>query len=642
MKNLFQKNLKIKNLNKNYGSIFTIKRNSHYSFDINTIHRLYENGELTPSRVVETSHTRIMKDKGCWISVLPMNHVLGAAGRLDDELRRNRESGKSFRELLSKYPLFGIPFGVKDNIDVAGIQTTAACPAFSRTPWITNPVVDQLKKSGAICMGKQNMDQFAAGLVGVRSPYGIPVNPFDPEYCPGGSSSGGGVSVSTQQVTFALGTDTAGSGRVPASFTNVVGLKPTPRVLSTRGVVPACRTLDCVSIFAMTCDDAWKVFNQCNAFDPLDEYARVPQTAPFHTADRPLRFAYPAGEGLQFFGNTTGAKELYMDAIRLLSEKTGATFVPIDFTPFVEVARVLYDGPWVSERLSALVDFYNTRKNDIHPVTRGILDRGTTYSAVDTFVAMRRLEKLRREAYEVWDSNKIDALIVPTSSVTPTIKEVQEVPVGINTVLGLYTNFVNLLDLCAMAVPNGFLPYGMPTGITVIGRAFDDHFVYQVGRLFQSSRNLKLGATDYELPPESQNVTSIELLHEYVDLAVCGAHMKGLSLNKQLLEVGGTLLREIKTAPEYNLFDISSGNVKRPGMVRNPSSGSAVDLEVWRIPRVKAGEFLENVKPPLTLGTIKLEDGSTVKGFLCESYATTSVPDITSYGGWRAHIKSKN
>jgi len=613
---------------------------SSYSFDITSIHSGYENGSLLPSQVISKSHQRILKDKASWIFQIPMNHVVAEAQKLDEELKNHKQSGKPFKDLLQKYPLFGIPFGAKDNLDVAGFPTTAACPAFSRTPWVTAPVIDQLKRVGAILMGKQNMDQFAAGLVGLRSPYGTPVNPFNPEYCPGGSSSGSGVATSTHQVSFSLGTDTAGSGRVPASFNNIVGLKPTPRVLSTRGLVPACRTLDCVSIFALTCDDAWKVFNQCREFDPKDEYARQYQIPPFHSSEKSLKFGYPAGSGLQFYGNTTGARELYLDALNLLTERTGATFVPIDFTPFFEVARVLYDGPWISERLSAITDFYNTRREDIHPITRGILDKGKTYSAVETFQAFRRLETLRRQAYEIWDESGIDALVVPTASVTPTIKEVQEVPVGLNTVLGLYTNFVNLLDLCGMAVPNGFLPSGMPTGITIIGRAFDDHFVYQVGRLFQSARNLQLGAKDYSLPSHSSNVKSIELLNDYVDLIVCGAHMKGLPLNRQLTDIGGKFVKHLKTKPQYKLYDISTQQLKRPGLIRNPS-GSAIEVEVWRIPKIKAGEFLERVKDPLTLGTIELEDGTSAKGFLCESFVSESSLDITSFGGWRSFLKDK-
>jgi allophanate hydrolase len=625
------KAIKINKLN------YVPQRNIAISFDITTIHKHYANGSLKPSEVVKKSHNRIAKDTASWIFKVPSDHVVAEAEKQDQEL-----ANIPFDRILEKYPLFGIPFGVKDNIDVAGFPTTAACPAFSRTPWVTNPVVDQLKQAGAILMGKQNMDQFAAGLVGVRSPYGTPVNPFNPKYCPGGSSSGSGVSTSTHQVAFSLGTDTAGSGRVPACFNNIVGLKPTPRVLSTRAMVPACRTLDCVSIFALTADDAWKVFNLCNAYDHLDEYARTPQNAPFHSADKPLHFGYPKGEGLKFFGDTRGMYEAYADARRLLSETTGAIFVPIDFTPFTEVARILYDGPWISERLSALQDFYNSNKDDIHPVTRGLLTKGHQYSAVQTFLGMRRLEKLRREAHEIWDEAGLDALIVPTASVTPTIHEVLEVPVGLNTVLGLYTNFVNLLDLCAMAVPNTFLPSGMPTGITIIGKAFDDHFVYQVGRFFQSQRNLSLGATEHKLPEKSQNIAKIELLHEYIDLAVCGAHMKDLPLNKQLLQLGGSLVKALKTTPEYNLYDISSPDLKRPGMVRAAKGkGSAIEVEVWRIPRLRASDFLEKVKAPLTLGTVELEDGTSVKGFLCESYITSPENDITSFGGWRSYIKSK-
>jgi allophanate hydrolase len=612
-------------------------RSISLSFDITSLHNNYAKGTETIADVVKRSHSRIGKDVGSWIFKVPMEHVEVQARKQDEILKK----ASSFEEILQKYPLFGIPFGVKDNIDVAGFPTTAACPAFSRTPWVTSPVVDQLVKAGAILMGKQNMDQFAAGLVGVRSPYGTPVNPFNPKYCPGGSSSGSGVSTSTHQVSFSMGTDTAGSGRVPASFNNIVGLKPTPRVLSTRGLVPACRTLDCISVFALTADDAWKVFNQCNAYDHLDEYARPAQNAPFHSADRPLRFGFPKGDGLKFFGDTTGTYEAYFDAHRVLAEGLGAEMVPIDFTPFVEVARILYDGPWVAERLSALLDFYGTNKDDIHPVTRGILTKGFQYNAVQTFLGMRRLEKLRREAHEVWDDNKIDAFIVPTASVTPTIQEILQVPVGINTVLGLYTNFVNLLDLCGMAVPNTFLPSGMPTGITIIGKAFDDHFCYQVGRWFQSARNLPLGATEFTLPAKSQNVKALELLHEYIDLAVCGAHMEGLPLNKQLLELGGTLVKATQTIPEYNLFDISSPGLQRPGMIRTADSGASIDVEVWRIPRLRASDFLEKVKAPLVLGTVQLTDGTAVKGFLCENYVAGKAKDITSFGGWRSYLKSK-
>jgi len=626
---------KIKNIKPK--KFLNIRFYHEFSFDIKTIHKGYKEGTLTPSQVVKISYDRITQDKESWIFQVPRPHVLSEANYQDEQLKNT----KSIPDLLEKYPLFGIPYGVKDNIDVAGFPTTAGCPAYSRTPWESSPVVNQVEKCGAILMGKQNMDQFAAGLVGVRSPYGIPKNPFNSAYCPGGSSSGSGVATSNHQVSFSFGTDTAGSGRVPACFNNIVGLKPTKNILSNRGMVPACRTLDCISIFALTADDAYNVFTLCNEFDPLDEYSRIYRQSPFHSADQPLRFGVPGGDSLKFFGNTLGMRESYDDALKLLSKLTGATIVPIDFSPFTEVATVLYNGPWVGERLSALTEFYESRKEDIHPVTRGILEGGKKYSSVDTFLGLKKMEQLRRKAYTVWDEANIDALIVPTASITPTIEEVMQVPVGLNTVLGLYVNFVNLLDLCAMAVPNTFLPTGMPTGISIIGRAFDDHFVYQVGRLFQSARNLELGAKDFKLPPESQNVKELTLLHNYVDLVVCGAHMKGLPLNKQLTEIGGKMVKEVKTTPNYSLFDISSPEIKRPGMIRNIKGGSAIDVEVWRIPKEKAGDFLRNVKPPLTLGTITLQDGSSVKGFLCESFASEKAVDISTFGGWRNYISQK-
>jgi len=304
-------------------------------------------------------------------------------------------------------------------------------------------------------------------------------------------------------------------------------------------------------------------------------------------------------------------------------------------------SRSLYDGPFIAERLSTLYDFYHSRKDDIHPVTQGILKRGHDFNAVQTFQAFRRLEALRREAHEVWDNNELDALILPTVSVTPTISEILEVPVGLNTVLGLYTNFVNLLDLCGLAVPNTFLPgSGMPFGITILGRAMDDHFVYQVGRVFQAARDLPLGALEFKLPAKSSGNQTLQLHNDFIDIAVCGAHLKGLPLNRQLTDLNGKLVKACKTSPNYALYDISKpgDKIKRPGMVRS-SSGTGIEVEVWRIPRTLAGEFLENIKPPLALGNVQLDDGSVVKGFVCEGHAIEGANDISNYGGWRGYIK---
>jgi len=346
------------------------------------------------------------------------------------------------------------------------------------------------------------MDQFASGLVGVRSPYGIPENPFNKDYVPGGSSSGSGVAVSTGQVTFSIGTDTAGSGRVPAAFTNIVGLKPTKGLFSTRGVVPACRSLDCTSIFALIADDAWVVKGIMEGFDEEDEYSRRKEDVAVPPLSG-LRIAIP--KQAQFYGwDTAEARSLYEEAQELIKNQLNATIVEIDFRPFTETARSLYEGPFIAERLSTLKDFYASNADACHPVTASILERGKLFTATETFAAFRRLEKLKKEAWKVWRTNRIDALLVPTTSVTPTIHATEQVPISYNTVLGYYTNFVNLLDMCGMAVPNGFLPSGVPNGVTFLAPAWQDELAYQLARKFQRIRNLPMGATGFPLPPSSE------------------------------------------------------------------------------------------------------------------------------------------
>jgi len=468
----------------------------HYSLDISTLHKGYLDGSLTVSSVIdnllENAHHR-GKD-AAWIMRIPDEQIKDVAQDLDELLKQDPAG------TLKKHPLFGIPFSVKDNIDVAGFPTTAACERFSYTPWDSNPPIEKIIKAGAVLLGKNNMDQFASGLVGCRSPYGIPENPFNKDYVPGGSSSGSGVVVSTGQVTFSIGTDTAGSGRVPAAFTNVVGLKPTKGLFSTRGVVPACRSLDCTSVFALHAEDAWSVKKIMEGFDEEDEYSRrKPDNITLPT--RPLRVGTP--KQAQFYGwDTKEARALYHEALEIAQNKMGATIVEIDFRPFTETARSLYEGPFIAERLSTLKEFYEANKDACHPVTASILERGKLYSACDTFQAFRRLEKLKKESWKIWKTADIDVLLVPTTSVTPTIHSIKEVPISYNTVLGYYTNFVNLLDMCGMAVPNGFLPSGVPNGVTFLAPAWQDELTYKLGKQFQNIRNLPLGATGYSIPEE--------------------------------------------------------------------------------------------------------------------------------------------
>jgi len=461
------------------------------------LHNAYKDGSLTVVSVIEQilENAHHSRSDAAWIMRLPDEQILDVAHDLDDQLRADPKG------TLQKYPLFGLPFGVKDNIDVAGFPTTAACPKFAYTPWDSNPPIDAIMKAGGVLLGKNNMDQFASGLVGVRSPYGIPENPFNKDYVPGGSSSGAGVAVSTGQVSFCIGTDTAGSGRVPAAFTNVVGLKPTKGLFSTRGVVPACRSLDCTSVFALTADDAWSVKLIMEGFDEEDEYSRRKVDVPLPTG--PLTIGVP--RQLQFYGwDTQVARALYEEALNIVRTRLGANIVEIDFRPFTETARSLYEGPFIAERLSPLKEFYASNAKDCHPVTASILERGKSFSAADTFTAFRRLEKLKKEAWKIWRTAGLHALIVPTTSVTPTIHSIEQVPISYNTVLGYYTNFVNLLDMCGMAVPNGFLPSGVPNGVTFLAPAWEDELTYQLGRRFQYVRNLPLGATTFNLPPDTK------------------------------------------------------------------------------------------------------------------------------------------
>lgn len=472
---------------------------SETSLQIDVVQDRYRKGEIHPHAFFKTLIARIeaKKDNNAWCFLPPAEHVLGKALWLE------REWAKDPNTVFDRLPLFGVPFTVKDNYDVAGYPTTAACPDFSYVPWETAHAIQKIEQAGAILVGKCNMDQFATGLVGVRSPYGTPRNPWNPEYCPGGSSSGSGVVVADGLCSFSIGTDTAGSGRIPAAFTNVVGCKPTKGLVSTHGMVPACRNLDCFSIFGLSVADTFRVLQLVKGFDAADDFS-VEEPNYWHLKDnhpksRKPRFGIPKGHGLAFFGNTDGQLELYDSARKKIENLTGGTFVEIDFTPFTETARILYEGAYLSQRLSSLKDFFAQKPNSIWPITKKIIERGADFSAVDLFIAERKLEHLRRQAYQIWAEADIDMLVVPTASITPTISEVLNLPGNINTMLGYYTNFVNLLNLSALAVPNGFLPNGMPQGITLIGKAFQDRNLAVLGRRFQEANDLELGKTGFRL-----------------------------------------------------------------------------------------------------------------------------------------------
>jgi allophanate hydrolase len=596
------------------------------SFLISDLLRDYRGGSLTPSEVVEEALARADRgpDRHVWITRRSRGELLQQARAIEE---------RSIDEL----PLYGIPFVIKDNIDLADVATTAGCPAYSYTPHRSAGVVQRLLDAGAIALGKTNLDQFATGLVGARSPYGACRNSFHPDFISGGSSSGSAVAVATGLASFSLGTDTAGSGRIPAAFNNIVGLKPSVGRLSTRGVVPACRSLDCVSIFALTAEDAHAVLSAAEGFDAGDPFSR-------RIADRPLsgrRFGVPYGAQLQFFGDDEYAR-LFDQAIARV-ESLGGAIVRVDFAPFLDAARLLYGGPWVAERYAALEEFIRRRPEALHPVTREVIEKSTDFSAVDAFKGLYRLMGLKRASELAWET--ADVLLTPTAGTVYEIARVEADPIRLNTNLGYYTNFMNLLDLAGVAVPTGFRADGLPFGITLVGRrGTDASLLAWAGRLHRASVE-RLGALDLEVPPRAdspQPVDSPQLVDSpptggWMPIAVCGAHMQGLPLNHQLLARGGRLLKHAKTAARYRLFALP-GEPARPGLVRDSNGGGSIDVEIWAMRSADLGSFVEAIPAPLGLGKIELESGETVTGFVCEFHATGSASDITALGGWRAYL----
>ena len=551
---------------------------------------------------------RAHDDPAIWITRVPDTAILDAARTLAREGRRDR-------------PLWGVPVAIKDNIDVAGLPTTAGCPGFAYTPDTDAPAVRRLREAGAIILGKTNLDQFATGLVGVRSPYGVPRNVFDPARVPGGSSSGSACAVAAGIVPIALGTDTAGSGRVPAAFGNIVGLKPTIGSVSSRGMVPACRSIDTISVFAGSVDLALAAQRVIAGHDPADPYSR---TAPFphlrRTAlpDAPrLRHAEPGPE-------TTPA---IAAALRDVAGALGSQ--PVDIAPFLEIARLLYDGPWVAERTAALLAVIRDRPGICHPVTRAILEGGLARRTVDAFDAFHRLAQARRIAADLF--RDCDALLLPTAPCHPTLLDLDADPIGPNSRLGTFTNFVNLCDLAAIAVPAGFDADGLPIGVTVVGPAWSEGRLAAIADAIHRARVGTIGATGQALPPPADP----DPLDGHETALFCvGAHMSGLPLNAQLRDLGGRFVRSVDTQPTYRLFAIG----ERPGLVRT-EAGVTIAGEVWALPQAAIGPLLATVPAPLGFGTVQLRDGPCL-GFLAEAAGTAGCPDISRFGGWRAWLRA--
>ncbi|WP_322979693.1 allophanate hydrolase [Pseudomonas sp. C11] len=528
----------------------------------------------------------------------------------------------------SKLPLYGVPFAIKDNIDAAGWPTTAACPEFAYSAEADATVVARLRAAGAILIGKTNLDQFATGLVGTRSPYGAVSNSFDPAYVSGGSSSGSASVVARGLVPFALGTDTAGSGRVPAGFNNIVGLKPTKGWLPNTGLVPACRTVDCISVFALTVGDALAVATIAGGYDAADAYSRQnPHSAKVGMPAQP-RLAVPSNP--EFFGDNQN-QAVYEAALGKLRE-LGAELVEIDFAPFRQLAEQLYYGSWVAERTVAVE---GVNPEHINPVVRGIVENGHKYSACDAYKAEYTRAELSRVINEALVG--FDALVVPTSPTIRTLAEMQAEPVLFNSQFGTYTNFTNLADLSALAVPAGFREDGLPAGITLIAPAWHDQALAAFGQRWQQALALPLGATGKPLPAQEQ---SSQPAPGSIRVAVVGAHLTGMPLNFQLTTRDAVLVEQTTSAAHYRLYALPGTVPPKPGLARVAEDGAEIIVELWDVPQARFGEFVAEIPPPLGIGNLELADGRWVKGFICEPYALHGARDITSFGGWRAFIAS--
>lgn len=574
--------------------------------------RAYRSEGETAHALLSELLNNLSDNDPAWIS-------LATPAQLQQQLDALQVRAEAVGGDLTRLPLYGIPFAVKDNIDAADWLTTAACPEFAYRAAEDAAVVARLRDAGAILVGKTNLDQFATGLVGTRSPYGAVPNTFNPDYISGGSSSGSASVVARGLVPFALGTDTAGSGRVPAAFNNIVGLKPTRGWVSNRGLVPACRTLDCITAFALTTQDAALAVSVFAGYDDDDPWSRR------YPGDALSRFPVLPVLGvpsrLEFFGDAVAADHFSVCLERLTA--MGATLVEIDFTPFAELARLLYSGPWVAERYVAIQELLERQPDEVHPVVRDIIRQAGQWSACDAFTGEYRRAELSRKIHQILDT--VDALVVPTTPTIYTTAQVLKDPVALNSVLGTYTNFTNLADLSALAVPGDLRSDGLPAGITLIAPAWHDAALADFGQRWQDVQVTAPGV------PE---------LHPEILVAVVGAHLRGMPLNHQLTRRGARFVQETATSANYRLYALADTRPPKPGLACVPDNGVAIAVEVWAMTPAAFGEFTVEVPAPLGIGNVTLSDGRTVKGFICEPHALQQAKDITAYGGWRSYLNS--
>lgn len=577
---------------------------------------------LSPEAVMAALLDRIDRhdQPQAWITRQPRNEVLAYARRV---------AMKGPKDL----PLFGVPFAIKDNIDLAGVPTTAACPAYAYTPEKSAFVVEKLIAAGAIPIGKTNLDQFATGLVGTRTPFGACHSVFSPQHISGGSSSGSAVVVAAGLVSFALGTDTAGSGRIPAAFNNLVGWKPSKGLLSIRGVVPACKSLDCVSVFSLSAADCDAVRRVVSVFDGEDAFSRPFEPSPALPAA--IRLGVPRADQLQWFDDNEmlAAWEHYLEQIKA----SGIELQEIDFTPFRDTAKLLYEGPWLAERYAAVGEFIENHPAATWPTTRVVIQEGKCPSAVDAFRADYRRLALKRAAEK--QLADITALLMPTAGRHFKLSEIEQEPLRHNTALGTYTNFMNLLDLAAVAVPAGFREDGLPFGITLCAAAGQDENLLQLADQLHQQTNSGAGVarqTPLAKLPSNPNPAS------FIRIAVCGAHLSGLPLNTQLLERDAVLEQTTRTSADYQLFALPNTTPPKPGMVKTPDfNGPGIEIEIWKMPTIHFGSFVAGIPAPLGIGRITCADGDEVMSFLCEAHAVNGALDITEFGGWKSWLASK-
>jgi allophanate hydrolase len=593
-------------------------------------HRVVLDGQpLAPLLQARLARLQRSATPHAWIQLVSESALAGRCAQLQALVQA---SGTQGADLLRAFPLFGVPFAAKDNIDALGFDTTAACPAWAHAASANATVVQKLLDAGAVLLGKTNLDQFATGLVGTRSPYGAPASRFAVDRVSGGSSSGSAVAVAAGEVVFALGTDTAGSGRVPAGFNQLVGLKPTPGRVSTAGVLPACRSIDCVSVFALTVDDAAAVLAVLEGPDEADPYCQFSR-GPARLPARP-RVGVPAQPLLD-------ATQAYDSAWQLALARLGtlqADTVALDFEPLHAVARLLYEGPWVAERYATVQTLLDSKPEALDRTVASVIAKARQFSAVDSFRAQYELQAARQKLAALWDT--VDLLMAPTTPRHPSFAELAADPVGANAVLGTYTNFVNLLGWCALALPSGTAAEGLPFGVTFIGPAQADAALARWGQAWQACTGLPLGATGRAAEPSAHPAASVRwpATQATLPLAVVGAHLSGLPLNGQLLERGAVLRQAATTAPKYRLYALPGTTPPKPGLVRVPDGGASLAVEVWDMPMDQLGSFLALIPQPLGLGTLELADGSTEHGFLCESVAIQGARDISNFGGWRSFM----